>query len=346
MTKYHVFGITFEADREFKAHLLDGWKTPRLRVRRGSYVGISESVRTQDLLFEGGRKLMTGERSSHLYKVKEKYVVMFGRRICFELGESSIRYGVRCENDEQLIDTCLFGQVLSLWFELQGSLMLHASCVDIGGKAVLFLGGEGGGKTSLAVAFVRAGYPLISDDLVRINAAEDVFTADASYPQVKMTEEQLAYFLAGGESNVKQLRRYFDKYWVPLGDNGLSGEFCSTQRPVARIYVLDRNETDTGAYNAAFQDLLSKEALIALIRGCFLGRIVDATGLQGKRIENMARLVENVPIRRVRYPNGYQYLAKVVRAITNDVKSVPRAGDDPTSIDEKIRGWATTSAMG
>jgi hypothetical protein len=44
------------------------------------------------------------------------------------------------------------------------SVNIHASCVAIGGKAVLLLGGSGAGKSDLALRLIDGGARLVADD--------------------------------------------------------------------------------------------------------------------------------------------------------------------------------------
>jgi HPr kinase/phosphorylase len=44
------------------------------------------------------------------------------------------------------------------------SVNIHASCVAIGGKAVLLLGGSGAGKSDLALRLIDGGAGLVADD--------------------------------------------------------------------------------------------------------------------------------------------------------------------------------------
>ena len=53
-----------------------------------------------------------------------------------------------------------------------GSLIMHASCVDINGSGVLIIGRSGSGKSSLAINLLALGSKLVADDqceLVRKN---------------------------------------------------------------------------------------------------------------------------------------------------------------------------------
>jgi hypothetical protein len=58
----------------------------------------------------------------------------------------------------------LLGRVMSLAVHIDGGLALHASAVSIGGRAVAFLGDKHSGKSTLALALVRRGARLITDD--------------------------------------------------------------------------------------------------------------------------------------------------------------------------------------
>lgn len=49
--------------------------------------------------------------------------------------------------------------------------LLHATCVAIGGHAVLLRGPSGAGKSDLALRLIDAGAVLVSDDQTRVEAA-------------------------------------------------------------------------------------------------------------------------------------------------------------------------------
>lgn len=51
---------------------------------------------------------------------------------------------------------------------LAGGLLVHASAVDLDGRGLLFAAPSGGGKSTMAKMALRAGYPVLSDDMVAV----------------------------------------------------------------------------------------------------------------------------------------------------------------------------------
>ena len=61
------------------------------------------------------------------------------------------------------------GPMLGLFLQLRGRIVLQASAVAVAGGAVLFCGPTSAGKSTLAAALGRRGYPTICDDLCAID---------------------------------------------------------------------------------------------------------------------------------------------------------------------------------
>ena len=72
--------------------------------------------------------------------------------------------------DEALLPVLIAGALLAIHLQLRGALVLHASAVQAGDQAVAFVGRSGMGKSTLATALCTQGYPLITDDLLRVDA--------------------------------------------------------------------------------------------------------------------------------------------------------------------------------
>ncbi|MGY1739566.1 MULTISPECIES: hypothetical protein [unclassified Blastococcus] len=71
--------------------------------------------------------------------------------------------------DDDLVAVLVAGAVVSVHLLLHGRLVLHASAVEVQGAAVAFVGGAGAGKSTVAALFGRAGHPLVTDDVLRVD---------------------------------------------------------------------------------------------------------------------------------------------------------------------------------
>src|SRR5258706_794686 len=65
---------------------------------------------------------------------------------------------------------------------LAATTRLHATCVAIGGAAVLLRGPSGAGKSDLALRLIEAGARLVSDDQVLLTAESGRLVARAPAP--------------------------------------------------------------------------------------------------------------------------------------------------------------------
>jgi len=87
------------------------------------------------------------------------------RRIVWYAGPSVTDAALRAD---------LLGRVMALAAHVDGHVALHASAVSIDGRAVAFLGPKHAGKSTLALALVRLGARLLTDDtlVVRLGAGK------------------------------------------------------------------------------------------------------------------------------------------------------------------------------
>jgi hypothetical protein len=82
----------------------------------------------------------------------------------------------------------LIGQVLPFAALLHGLEVFHASAVEIGGSAVLLLGGSGLGKSTLALNMHLGGTGFLADDSVAVELAGDRLLAYPAIATAKVRE--------------------------------------------------------------------------------------------------------------------------------------------------------------
>jgi hypothetical protein len=99
-----------------------------------------------------------------LEEVADGYVVSIEDVGSFviDLAEPSI--GISGPGTGAVREARLFGLPLALCFAHRGDVPLHAAAVDVGGAALLFVGPRLYGKSTIAAAFLNAGYRPLSED--------------------------------------------------------------------------------------------------------------------------------------------------------------------------------------
>lgn len=102
-----------------------------------------------------------------------RFLISHGRDVIFEP-----------EHGAPLVECAIYlqGTVLGVLLNQRGKIVLHASAVEMGGKAVLFCGPSGEGKSTMAAALSMRGHRVIGDDVCAIGFDEKqrpVVSADA-----------------------------------------------------------------------------------------------------------------------------------------------------------------------
>jgi hypothetical protein len=108
-----------------------------------------------------------------------------------------------------------------------------------------------------------------------------------------------------------------EKRWIPIGPDGL-GVFHGDAAPLSCIYLLDRRP-EAGA-PVEIREISRREAVIELLRHSFIPLLVEAAGLQPARLDLLSRLVLQVPVKRLRYPSGFDRLPAVAEAVRRDLE--------------------------
>jgi hypothetical protein len=214
--------------------------------------------------------------------------------------------------------TALFlGPVCALVQELRGVPCLHASAVQIGPAAVAFLGHTGTGKSSLAAALVHHGYALVSDDVLPLVGHGGRCLVVPGYPQMKLHPRLVQTWGLTEKTPVSRVNGW-DKLQVPVGRGW--GRFAARRVPLAAVYELER--AIEGADQVRICPLQPGESLVGLLRFSFCARLVEVLGLGPRRMAQLAELARCFPVRRLRYPSGWDHLGEVRQALLRDLDAM------------------------
>ena len=259
------------------------------------------------------------EPVSLLYKVGEYDVMRFPREADFYIGKDRIIAHIWDSKFLPVLEVQLFGNVISLWLERQGVLVLHGASTVVDGRALAFLGNNGQGKSTLTAGMVQLGYSLLGDGILPVECEGDKFLARPRYPEIRLWPEMAKHFI--GHNDLSQVHPEYSKQRIEVGVDSF-GRFCNSVQPLGCLYIPDRRDPLTWGDRVEIEAIPPRNALLELLRYSFLLGLPEAIGLGQERFKFLSRLAMQVPVRRVTYPVGMDYVSIVCRAILGDFSRV------------------------
>jgi hypothetical protein len=187
---------------------------------------------------------------------------------------------------EAAVRADLLGRVMALAAHADGLLSLHASAVSIGGRAIGFLGPKHAGKSTLAIAMVRHGAKLITDDtLVLRTPGGGTVWAAPGVQRVRLWSDSARAL--GAQPSA-------DAGAKPTIDRLTSAELESGEVPLSACYVLENADESTSAPMRR-ERMSSVHAAVACVRFAKLGAL--AGGVAGTAVLDRAvRVTRAVPV--------------------------------------------------
>lgn len=184
----------------------------------------------------------------------------------FEISlDNHITYASAPGSGEALVSLPLLGPVMAVLLHRRGLLTLHGSAVMIDGKASVFLGDKGAGKSTTAAALVSAGHQLVTDDIVAIEqGAASGLVVWPGYPQVKLTDGATEAITLVDSETMPSPHPEFGKH-----RHLLAGPFPTGSVPLSEAVVLERGE------ELRFERLKGMDAVQALMRFSYSVRFGD-----------------------------------------------------------------------
>jgi hypothetical protein len=209
--------------------------------------------------------------------------------------------------------TYLLGHVFSFALLKRGFDPLHATAVMVHGGVVGFLGDSGYGKSSLAAAFLQAGYPIVTDDLLVMTEKENGLWVYPGIPRIKLFPEIASVFL-GSQVMGTPMNPLTRKLVIPL-DRPLAHQDVA---PLKALYVLTRPSRRARGGRVAIRRLAPRPGFIALLRNSFNTFVVEPTRLT-RQFDLNSRIVSTVPIKMLSYPRILAAVPSLRDAILADL---------------------------
>ncbi|GLU51915.1 serine kinase [Dyadobacter frigoris] len=178
---YKAYGLTIQSEIELpELSIAEPATTWDILIKRGEI--ILPKVKKTPIYRRGIRALFGKDESGNLvlhWDGVASYKAIDGKELVIS----------PLTDDVNLLSLFTVSEALGLILFQRGYFLLHASAVKVGDEAWCFMGNPGAGKSTTAAAFVKAGCPLLSDDLTAIQFDDHgkAFVVPA-YPQLKIWE--------------------------------------------------------------------------------------------------------------------------------------------------------------
>jgi hypothetical protein len=235
---YTAFGLDIASAFPLP-ELMSGKGTTDVEIRQGGALEGDPSPEADDATIAPGEARLA-------FRGVGRYVVRDGREIIVspspEVADTSLRLA-------------LLGPVMAVLLQQRRFLVLHASVVSIDGRAVLFLGASGWGKSTMAAALHARGHRLVVDDIAAVRISDAGAEVYPGFPQLKLWPDAVA---ALGE----------DAAGLPRLDPGyekrarrVTAGFAGTEPlPLAHAFVLTFGDA------LVVERLAGREAFVELLR--------------------------------------------------------------------------------
>ena len=299
MHRYTLFGLTFASEIEFP-HLLSGEGECEFVIHKGA-VAAQPPPELSNLV------------ASYWRSEGSLFLRWTGVATCQVLGTNEIVVDVPPCSDMARVGQFIVGPAIGALLHLKGVFMLHASAVEMGGRAVLFVGGKGHGKSTLAATMYDRGHGFISDDIVPITLLEDQLLVSPSYPQVRLWPDAIESMGRNPES-LPRLSELFSKRYRLLEER-----FQQSPLPLAGIYQLRATGDELN-----IERLEPQDALMALLQNIYVARFGDLLlkPSEGSMLKMSAEIVRRAPLMRLNRPSSLAMLdrcAKLVEEVEEQV---------------------------
>ena len=292
---YSVYGLTVSSDLKLPELRAErSGATADVDVRRAtldSIPGSSPDPDVQRIEASPGHCRIT-------YDSLGTFLVESGDRISYDPAMPG-------EEDQKIFRRLLENQAMTVLLLQRGLLVLHASSVSVNNKAVVFLGSQTAGKSTMTAAFHQAGYPMVADDVVAIRVSDEVPTVVPGVPQIRLSVDSIEGL--GIEETIQYEHDWGpNKAYQPIDDQ-------PHNVPLGSIYTLQESET------ISVTELSGSAAFFELVTNTYAQGILSDTDATTEHFEQCAAILRRISPRQINRPKNFERLPEVIDMITKDV---------------------------
>ena len=226
-----------------------------------------------------------------------RFLMQGGRDIAFEAED-----GTAIED----ISIFLIGAAFGILLHQREQVVLHASGVQVGGKAVLFCGPSGAGKSTLAAALGQRALPLVSDDVCAIGSDDaGAPVAHVDSRRLKLWTQSIEH-LGLGERQRAPIRAKIQKYYVEPHD------LIAKPVRIAAVYVLREARAP---HRAGIERVNVVDAVLLIRRNAYRPRMVAAMEQKSHYFNLAAKIAASAGVFLLTRPLEFSRMPDVIESL-------------------------------
>jgi hypothetical protein len=202
-----------------------------------------------------------------------RYLVENGSRISVEPMEGSSADEIRL---------FLLGSVLGALLYQRGLFPLHGSAVETRWGAMIFVGSQGVGKSTLAAQFHRRGYRLLSDDVCAVTTSSGALQVLPALAQFRLCADAYERLNSANDAHF-----HVDKFVVPMNEG-----YCPDPAPLGAIHVL----ADQEDANPHFEVLRGFDRVQRLLENLYRPQYLKGQGTQSDLMRLAGQIAQKASI--------------------------------------------------
>jgi hypothetical protein len=229
-----------------------------------------------------------------------RYLVTDGKQIIIQREPDS---------SHEEVTLFLLGCAFAPLLQQRGLLPLHCSGIVAQGGCIAFVGHSGIGKSSLAGAFLKRGYPILTDDILVISLVSDgTPQAYPGYPQLKLWPDTISK-MGENQQFLLPISPGIDKFRRPIRE-----EFYKDALPLKRLYVLGISD----ARQIEVVPMGGSAKVTAIIRNTYHLGFLKGLGKGPEHFRQCNALAERLTARKVTRPREPYLLEELADALEAD----------------------------
>lgn len=301
---YHSFGLKISSELPL----------PELETLSKPYSQIDVSIKMSDLKEKWN--LMDASLNKGFCIVENKVMFEVPDLAVFSIEEGrTIYFSPSALLDENKIRLYLLGSCMGILLMQRQILPLHGSAIAINGKAYVFIGESGAGKSTIASSFMKNGHPLLSDDVIAVSLldGEKPWVIPA-YPQQKLWQDSMNHF----GMNPTEYKPLFDretKYSVPVVEH-----FYNKPLLLGGIFELVPSEVE----QIEVEHILNLKRFQTLSAHTYRRSLIEKMNMIEWHFHYSAKCIRHVPLYQLRRPSSTFITQNLVNTVLHVIKEVKK----------------------